>query len=406
MLLSNFIQLPKATPNAKASKTTPMNFGSALRANALNQANTEAICAETVAKDGMAIRHVKHQTPALCLLAVRQNWRALPFCKHINSCIMYTAIEQDPSAAQYCPPDLQASMMILHSECYPFLRNPSEETTLTALRYNISIFPYIQHPTDAVYDYIVHYRVTVDIMDNVFEGVPLTPQRVLRLITTVPACTRHIPKELWSQEAVSVAILTSPANIAYIPPQFQTTELCNHVFQRSPRLALQYVADKLSEETLLEVLGRDGSLLQFIPEPSVTLAAAAVRNCPAVLKYVQSHTLEVWRLAGYPHDGREPVYRFLRNVQNRTRLAPVAIQKEEDGKDKEVEDPVTLDVIPAGTVCGFLRDPKGAWHLAGTLGTLTDLAQKGFRESSFLAIFVPHRNALVSIREFAWFRLR
>ncbi len=383
-----------------------MNFGSALRANALQQTNTEAICAEAVSNDGMAIRHVKHQTPALCLLAVRQNWRALPFCKHINAGIMYAAIQQDPSAAQYCPPHLQNDMMILHSECYPFLRNPSEEVTLTALRYNISIFPYIQHPTDAVFDYIVEYRVSVDTMDNVFEGVPLTPQRVLRLLTTVPTCARYIPKELWSQEAVATAIQVSPANIAYIPAHLQTPQLCNYVFQKSPRIALHYVADKLSEETLLEVLGRDGSLLQFIPEPSVTLAAAAVRNCPAALKYVQSHTLDVWRLAGCPHDGREPVYRFLRNVQHRTRLAPVAIQKEENGKDKEVEDPVTLEVIPAGTVCGFLRDPKGAWHLAGTLDTLTDLAQKGFRESSFQAIFVPHRNTLVSIREFAWFRLR
>ncbi len=383
-----------------------MNFGSALRANALQQTNTEAICAETVAKDGMAIRHVKHQTPILCLLAVRQNWRALPFCKYITPPLIYEGIQQDLAAAQYCPPHLQNGLMILHSECYPFLRNPSEEVTLTALRYNISIFPYIQHPTDAVYDYIVQHRVGCCIMDNVFEGIPLTPQRVLRLLTTVPDCAIYIPKELWSQEAVATAIQVSPVNIAYIPPQFYTTELCNHVFQRSPRLALQYMADKLSDETLLEVLGRDGSLLQFIPEPSVTLAAAAVRNCPAALKYVQSHTLDVWKRAGCPHDGREQVYRFLRNVQNRTRLAPAVIQKEEDGKDKEVEDPVTLEVIPAGTVCGFLRDPKGAWHLAGTLDTLTDLAQKGFRESSFQAIFVPHRNALVSIREFAWFRLR
>ena len=401
MLLSQFITTPSAPkPENKQAK---MNFGTIIRQKALTQQNTEAMCAEIVSKDGLAISKVKHQTPDLCLLAVKQNWEAIRYCKFINKDIITVAVMSHPRAALYLPKKTEYHFHAINTNpaCFLFIQEPSEEVCCSAIQLDISLLRYIPARTHKICFAIVKARIDRYFNElaegELFQDIPLTEELLIDVIQYCPPSVADIPEDMWSASLASKALDIHTRCVAFIPHKLLTAEMCDKVMKSGAKHLYSYAINKASKELVIKMINQDGSLIELIDSPTEEMVMSAIHKKPSLIRHAKSNVYNIWVKAGRPYDPKVPVLRFLSNIQRRVRRAPPSIG--------EVEDPITMDIIPKGTICGFLRGASGGFHLAGTIESILEIIQKGFRDSSFRSIFVPHRNALVEIHEFSWFLL-
>ena len=92
-----------------------------------------------VKKDGVALQHVRDQTPEICLEAIHQNWNALRYVRDQTPEICLAAVKQNGYALQWVrdqTPEICLAAVHQDWHALPYVRNQTPEICLAAVRQN------------------------------------------------------------------------------------------------------------------------------------------------------------------------------------------------------------------------------------------------------------------------------
>lgn len=384
MMLSSF--LPTASGTAIAAvQQSKGGYAAALKAKALQQPNTEAMCLDAVQRDGLALREVRHQTPAICLAAVKQNWRAIAHCRHFTEPVVATAVLGDPSAILHIPPHLHFVAAWANPKAIFHLDVWADQDVVMAALRSAS-----HHEDHGLYTAIL-------------ERVPVSTEMAHSLLQSNSGLFARFPESWRTVEAIATeAVRLWPANMKYVV--HQTEALATLACRRDPSM-IRYIHEP-SVALCADVVSRWPPALSYISSSlanTFDVLVAAVKKRPDVLESAQSRVWDIWMAARcvllHP---KSELGQLLKHIWRSVRPAPKDLGP--------VEDPITLDEVPAETVCAFFRSPErrgGSWHFAGTASTLVDFAVTRYHESDCKkGVFVPLKNAVVPYKELVWFQTR
>lgn len=367
--------------SSSANGTT--GYAAALKAKALQQPNTEAMCLDAVQRDGLALRQVRHQTPAICLAAVKQNWRAIAYCRHFTEPVVTTAVRGDPSAILHIPPRLHFVGVGANPKAIFHLDCADQDVVMAALRS-------ASHHED-------HGLFT-----TILERKAVDPEMAHILLQTASGLFARFPESWRVVEAIATeAVRLCPVNIKYVV--HQTEALATLACYGNPSM-IRYIHEP-SVALCADVVSRWPHTLSYISSSSVAntfeVVVAAVKKRPDVLERAQSRVWDIWMAARYVLlPPKSELGQLLKHIWRSVRPAPKDLGP--------VEDPITLDEVPPETACAFFRSPErrgGSWHFAGTASTLVDFAVTGYHGSDCRrGVFVPLKNAVVPYKELVWFQ--
>ena len=410
----------------------PLNYGKALRKDMFQRQDTEDMVIAAVSKDGMQLQFVKNKTPRIVYAALKQNWRALPYVDDIDEDLAHRVVMWDPKAASLLPAKFHHMAVINNIDCFDYIAKPSME----ACRYVIEQQPdwIAKRPNPPMELCLLAIQVRHKIADftvygdrgynniytrlgkDYFKGMKVTKELAKASLSVTKGYSYiSFPDDLkvtLAEETLRVNadlarfMTLTPAledfmltlDGALIRILENPTEKQKILACKTTPLAILEIKNPSREVVWESATGWQGAL-KHAAELDEELCIHAVRHFPDALLYCRENQLRIWMKAGAPKtvviEDLFPKYRwamkmhilvywFFRDIadslcQNRDMPVPV-----------ELEDPVSLEPVAKGTVVAMMGD-----HFVGTLPTLLQMVETGFRGSDFRYIFVPIKNTLV-----------
>jgi hypothetical protein len=412
-----------------------LNFAAAVRKDMFARADTQDMIVAEMSKNGMLLQHVKHQNSDICLAAIRQNWRALQFVRDIKRCIVgeycivTQAIRCSPEAASLLPPAHHLYAVCTDIRCIDFIAKPSMECcryVITKMPEWISKLPNppmelcllavqgrFKDATFKAHCNVGYYPAINYLRRDYLEGIQVSGTVLAELQEAALAPTKgwallNYPQDV-QVRLIEAAVRLNPVLYAHVPHLH--TDALNHLACKLDPKLLAHVTNP-TRELVWETAASWHVAIKYAEEQDEGLCVHAVRKSPAAIAYVRKQRLHIWAKAGYktlpPLTSLFP--EFVPNMKRCTathaffkRIQIVMSQQAKPTtKTVELEDPVTMEPVAAGTVCAFLADAKGTEHFAGTLDSLLDLLRAGFRGSTVYNIFVPIKNTLIPTNQLKW----
>jgi hypothetical protein len=236
---------------------------------------------------------------------------------------------------------------------------------------------------------------------------------------TQEICLEAVKKNGWSlqyvihqtPEVCLEAVKNDGFALQFVKEEFKTFELYLAAVI-SKEYALQYV-DIQTRELCLIAVKIDGYTLQHVKEQTHEICLAAIKQNVWALQYVKEQTPEICIAACEENYNciklvKPEMYQYIPNIENILEECPIephTFEKFPRGiSNTDFIDPITIDNLIEGEIYGFIIE-QGKWYVAGSLKNINKMILSKFRESSYEYVFVPFKNALVSVEEIKWVRV-
>lgn len=415
-----------------------MNYGKALRKDMFKREDTEDMVVAAMSKDGMQLQYVKNKTPRVVYAALKQNWRALPFVDPLNEFVVRFVVQCHPEAASLVPPQFHLVAVIAHMGCIDYMRKP----TLEACRYVIERQPdwiarcmnpplelcllavQVRHKDVLKMEKCNQgYNYPYSYLDrDYFKGMIVTEELAKASLSITQGCSYicfpdHL-KEKLAEEALRFDVyfarfmkLTPATEKAMLT--VNGTLICNIpnpteeqkiMAVKTTPWAIEYIKDP-SRAVVWEAAVGCKDALNYATEQDEALCIHAVRHCPEALRYCKKGRMRIWLKAGMPAVDAAVLFPKYNRIIRMDFTAKLFFLEIMDGlrynRNKpapaDLEDPVSLEPVTMGTVVAMIGN-----HFAGTLSTLLQMIDTGFRDSNHQYIFIPIKNQRVTSRCLRW----
>ncbi len=401
--------------------------------------DTEDMIVAAMSKDGMQLQHVKKQTPRIVYAALKQNWRALPFVENIDNFLARQVILWDPKAASLLPKQHHLIAVISDINCFDYIAKPSIE----ACRYVIEQQPdwIAKRPNPPLELCLLavqmrhknaEFWVRCDrgygspythLGKEYFKGMQVTKElaraslpitKGYSYISFPDALKASLAEDTLRMNADLARFMTLTPALQDVMLELDGKHICmlenpteeqKILACKTTPHAIQYIKNPSRAVVWQSATGFKDAL-KYCAEQDEELCAHAVRHFPAALQYCKEGRRRIWLKAGAPIPVDVgllfPKYRktmqtnflaldFFRTLatsmrDNRNMPAPA-----------DLEDPVSLEPVAKGTVVALIGD-----HFVGTLRTLLQMVETGFRGSNYRYLFVPIKNQLVWSYHLRW----
>jgi hypothetical protein len=419
-----------------------MNFAAALRKDMYERMDTEDMIAAAVSKDGMLLSKVKNKTPRIIYNALKQNWRALQFVDTIDNFLARQVILMNPEAASLLPSEHHLMAVIADINAFDYMVNPSMDACYYVLEANPDWISKIANPPLELCVYAIKERHTraLDYVSGFLprphnvvgygylKDMPVS-DKLLQCALDVTDGYAYLSFSAEDKERYAEVALGLNHHLIKFMPQtplrqemvlrkdpwalrdmVQTPALCRAACEADPTV-LQIVKEP-TRDMVWVCAAKWKHALKYAVEQDDELCSHAVRHFLDAMVYVKANHLKVLMASGAPMilhitdlERIFPEYKDLMYVYGMShlfrRIIFSAVANKDAALPTDLEDPVTLVPVEAGTIAAFTHDNSGL-HFAGTLDTLVTMIKTGFRGSNTQSIFVPIKNDLVRTSSLWW----
>ncbi len=197
-----------------------------------------------------AVKYMDEQPEELCLISVRNAPYAL---EHINIKtydVCLEAVSRDGETLIYVPVEHQ-----------------TEELCMIALKQNITSIQYIINNNE-------------DLIMYALKEYPMT------LI--------YINDDILNDRICEYAVSLDYRNLRFISNKYKTVDLCMMAFYKNID-AFEYFPESLKTYNLcLNVVSKNGLLLEFISEPTSEICEIAIENDPGAIEFIPDYIWKLW----------------------------------------------------------------------------------------------------------------
>ena len=254
---------------------------------------TPEICKYAIIKNPMLLAHITDQNYELCMLAVFRNGLALQHVKNKTQTICIEAYKQTPYAIQFIDAEYQTKEMLnciyTDGSLFKYIKNQTPETSMVAIKINLSSFQYIINPTLEMWKYLAMY--TNANTNSYFNRPDLAPDFMQAILDINPFLLQYFKDP--TPEINLYAVKKNPNVIKFVSDLLHIKPYIYALSQNGMLLGQITVLKKLSSDRLylicLEAVKQNGCALRYSSfTTNKEICETAIKNYPKAIKYLDA----------------------------------------------------------------------------------------------------------------------